>query len=253
MLLQGVIDSPDIPLNVSRSYLQSDTNVKKISGYITRKVADRLQQIFNDNRKDFEAKWDDIKVFIEYGMLSDDKFYEKAKDFVLLKNTDGNFFTLEEYKNLIKDNQTDKEGTLIYLYANDKDAQYSYIENATYKGYDVLLLDGQLDNHFLSMLEQKLEKSRFVRVDSDIVPNLIKKDDIKSATLNDDEIRMYAHLFKSQIPAIEKTEFIVVFGYHSPGKCPSPALMCIWRELFQTLKVSFLHFLHCVGSLAFTE
>ena len=233
MLLQGVIDSPDIPLNVSRSYLQSDTNVKKISGYITRKVADRLQQIFNDNRKDFEAKWDDIKVFIEYGMLSDDKFYEKAKDFVLLKNTDGNFFTLEEYKNLIKDNQTDKEGTLIYLYANDKDAQYSYIENATYKGYDVLLLDGQLDNHFLSMLEQKLEKSRFVRVDSDIVPNLIKKDDIKSATLNDDEIRMYAHLFKSQIPAIEKTEFIVVF--ESLGEMGQP-VMVTQNEFMRRMK-----------------
>ena len=144
MLLQGVIDSTDSPLNVSRSYLQSDANVKKISGYITRKVADRLQQIFNDDRKDFEAKWDDIKVFIEYGMLSDDKFYEKAKDFVLLKNTDGDYFTLEEYKNLIKDNQTDKDGTLIYLYANDKNTQYSYIENAKYKGYDVLLLDGQI-------------------------------------------------------------------------------------------------------------
>ena len=211
MLLQGVIDSPDIPLNVSRSYLQSDSNVKKISGYITRKVADRLQQIFNEDRKEFEKKWDDIKVFIEYGMLSDEKFYEKAKDFVLLKNTDNQYFTLEEYKNLIKDNQTDKDNTLIYLYANDYDAQYSYIENAKDKGYDVLLLDGQLDNHFLSMLEQKLEKSRFVRVDSDIVPNLIKKDDIKSAELNDSERSMYAHLFKSQIPAIEKSDFIVVF------------------------------------------
>ena len=211
MLLQGVIDSPDIPLNVSRSYLQSDSNVKKISGYITRKVADRLQQIFNEDRKEFEKKWDDIKVFIEYGMLSDEKFYEKAKDFVLLKNTDNQYFTLEEYKNLIKDNQTDKDNTLIYLYANDYDAQYSYIENAKDKGYDVLLLDGQLDNHFLSMLEQKLEKSRFVRVDSDIVPNLIKKDDIKSAELNDSERSMYAHLFKSQIPTIEKSDFIVVF------------------------------------------
>ncbi|MEG1617685.1 MAG: molecular chaperone HtpG [Bacteroidales bacterium] len=211
MLLQGVIDSPDIPLNVSRSYLQSDHNVKKISGYITRKVADRLQQIFNENRKDFEEKWDDIKVFIEYGMLSDDKFYEKAKDFVLLKNVDGQYFTLEEYKKLITDNQTDKDNQLIYLYANDKDAQYPYIENAKAKGYDVLLLDGQLDNHFVAMLEQKLEKSRFVRVDSDIIPNLIKKDDIKTAALNDDERRMYAHLFKSQIPSIEKAEFIVMF------------------------------------------
>lgn len=211
MLLQGVIDSPDIPLNVSRSYLQSDQHVKKISGYITRKVADRLQQIFNENRKDFEAKWDDIKIFIEYGMLSDEKFYDKAKDFVLLKNVDGQYFTLEEYKKLITDNQTDKNGQLVYLYANDAQAQYSYIENAKNKGYDVLILDGQLDNHFIGMLEQKLEKSSFVRVDSDIIPNLIKKDDIQSASLNDEERRMYGQLFKSQIPAVEKSEFVVMF------------------------------------------
>ena len=211
MLLQGVIDSPDIPLNVSRSYLQSDANVKKISGYITRKVADRLQQIFNEDRKDFEEKWDDIKIFIEYGMLSDEKFYEKGKDFVLLKNVDNQYFTIEEYRKLIVDNQTDKEGQLIYLYANDKDAQYQYIENAKAKGYDVLLLDGQLDNHFIGLLEQKLEKSRFVRVDSDIIPNLIRKDDIKAASLNDEERRMYAHLFKSQIPVVDKAEFIVMF------------------------------------------
>lgn len=223
MLLQGVIDSPDIPLNVSRSYLQSDNNVKKISGYITRKVADRLQQIFNENRKDFEDKWDDIKIFIEYGMLSDDKFYDKAKDFVLLKNTDGQYFTLEEYRKLIEDNQTDKNGEVIYLYANDADAQYQYIENARAKGYDVLLLDGQLDNHFVGMLEQKLEKSRFVRVDSDILPNLIKKDDIKSASLNDEERRMYTYLFKSQLPSIEKAEFIVMF--EAIGETEQPVLI----------------------------
>ncbi len=211
MLLQGVIDSPDIPLNVSRSYLQSDQNVKKISGYITRKVAERLQNIFTDNRADFESKWDDIKIFIEYGMLSDEKFYDKAKDFVLLKNVEGQYFTLEEYKKLIVDNQTDKDGKLVYLYANDKDAQFTYIENARNKGYDVLLLDGQLDNHFIGMLEQKLENSAFVRVDSDIIPNLIKKDDIQSASLNDEERRMYTQLFKSQIPTLEKTEFLVMF------------------------------------------
>ncbi|MEG1905184.1 MAG: molecular chaperone HtpG [Bacteroidales bacterium] len=233
MLLQGVIDSPDIPLNVSRSYLQSDANVKKISGYITRKVADRLQQIFNENRKDFEEKWDDIKVFIEYGMLSDEKFFEKAKDFVLLKNVDDQYFTLEEYKKLIVDNQTDKEGQLIYLYANDKDAQYQYIENAKAKGYDVLLLDGQLDNHFIGLLEQKLEKSRFVRVDSDIVPNLIRKDDIKAASLNDEERRMYAHLFKSQIPAVDKSEFIIMF--ESIGALEKP-VMITQNEFMRRMK-----------------
>ena len=233
MLLQGVIDSPDIPLNVSRSYLQSDANVKKISGYITRKVAERLQQIFNDNRKDFEAKWDDIKIFIEYGMLSDEKFYDKAQKFVLLKNTDGQYFTLEEYKKLITENQTDKNGDLIYLYANDKEAQYSYIQNATAKGYDVLILDGQLDNHFVGMLEQKLEKSRFVRVDSDIIPNLIRKDDIKSADLNDDERRIYAQLFKSQIPAIDKADFIVMF--EAIGETEQP-VMITQNEFMRRMK-----------------
>jgi molecular chaperone HtpG len=220
MLLQGVIDSPDIPLNVSRSYLQSDSNVKKISGYITRKVADRLQQIFNENRADFESKWDDIKVFIEYGMLSDEKFYDRAKDFVLVKNTEGQYFTLEEYRKLIVDNQTDKEGTLIYLYANNKDAQYQYIENAKAKGYDVILFDGQLDNHFAGQLEQKLEKTRFVRVDSDILPNLIRKDDIASADLSEDERHVYTELFRSQIPAIEKAEFLVMFEKIGPLEKP---------------------------------
>ncbi|MDO5570542.1 MAG: molecular chaperone HtpG [Bacteroidales bacterium] len=223
MLLQGVIDSPDIPLNVSRSYLQSDSNVKKISGYITRKVADRLQQLFNDDRKEFETKWDDIKIFIEFGMLSDEKFFDRAKSFTLLKNIDGQYFSLEEYQNLIKDNQTDKDGQLIYLYANDKDTQYQYIENAKAKGYDVLLMDGQLDNHLASMLEQKLEKSRFVRVDSDIIPNLIKKDDIKTDSLNDDERRVYAEMFKSQIPTIENSEFIVMF--EAVGALDQPLLI----------------------------
>lgn len=211
MLLQGVIDSPDIPLNVSRSYLQSDNNVKKISGYITRKVADRLQQIFNENRSDFEAKWDDIKVFIEYGMLSDEKFYDKAKEFVLLKNTAGQYFTLEEYKTLILENQTDKNGDLIYLYTSNRELQYAYTEKAIAKGYDVLLMDGQLDNHFLGMLEQKFEKSRFVRVDSDIVANLIKKEESKVVDLTEEQRRLYAHMFKSQVPAIEKTDFMVMF------------------------------------------
>ena len=210
-LLQGVIDSPDIPLNVSRSYLQSDANVKKISGYITRKVADKLQQLFNDNRSDFEAKWDDIKVFIEYGMLSDEKFYDKASAFALLKNTDKQFFTLSEYADLVRTNQTDKNGQLVCLYANDLNTQYSYIEKAKAKGYDVLLLDGQLDNHFVALLEQKLEKTTFTRVDSDILPNLIRKDEAKAVELSTEEIRRYTYLFKSQIPAIEKCDFQVSF------------------------------------------
>ncbi len=210
-LLQGVIDSPDIPLNVSRSYLQSDANVKKISGYITRKVADKLQQLFNDNRSDFEDKWDDIKVFIEYGMLSDEKFYDKANGFALLKNTENQFFTLSEYADLVRANQTNKDGQLICLYANDLDTQYSYIEKAKAKGYDVLLLDGQLDNHFVALLEQKLEKTTFTRVDSDILPNLIRKEDISSVDLSTDESRRYTYLFRSQIPVIDKCDFQVSF------------------------------------------
>ena len=175
MLLQGVIDSPDIPLNVSRSYLQSDSNVKKISGYITKKVSERLQEIFNSDHKQFEEKWDDLKIFIEYGMLSDEKFYERAQKFVLLKDTEDKYYTLDEYKKLIEGNQTDKDGQLVYLYATDKEAQYSYIDTAVSRGYDVLLMNGQLDPHFIGMLEQKLEKSRFVRVDSDLIDKLIKK------------------------------------------------------------------------------
>ncbi len=208
-LLHGVIDSPDIPLNVSRSYLQSDANVKKISKYITKKVADRLAAIFKENRKDYEEKWDDLKIFINYGMLSQEDFYDRAKDFALLKDVDGKYFTYDEYKTLIKDNQTDKEGNLIYLYANDKEGEYSYIEAAKAKGYSVLLLDGQLDNPMVSMLEQKLEKTRFSRVDADIIDRLIQKEDKKESELAKDERTNLEQVFRSQLPKMEKTEFYV--------------------------------------------
>lgn len=208
-LLHGVIDSPDIPLNVSRSYLQSDANVKKISKYITKKVADRLAAIFKENRKDYEEKWDDLKIFIHYGMLSQDDFYDRAKDFALLKDVDGKYFTYEEYQTLIKDNQTDKEGNLVYLYANDKEGEYSYIEAAKAKGYSVLLLDGQLDNPMVSMLEQKLEKTRFSRVDADIVDRLIQKDNKKESELAKNEKDNLEQTFRSQLPKMEKTEFYV--------------------------------------------
>ena len=208
-LLHGVIDSPDIPLNVSRSYLQSDANVKKISKYITKKVADRLAAIFKENRKDYEEKWDDLKIFIHYGMLSQDDFYDRAKDFALLKDVDGKYFTYEEYQTLIKDNQTDKEGNLVYLYANDKEGEYSYIEAAKAKGYSVLLLDGQLDNPMVSMLEQKLEKTHFSRVDADIVDRLIQKDEKKESELAKDEKDNLEQTFRSQLPKMEKTEFYV--------------------------------------------
>ena len=208
-LLHGVIDSPDIPLNVSRSYLQSDANVKKISKYITKKVADRLAAIFKENRKDYEEKWDDLKIFINYGMLSQEDFYDRAKDFALLKDVDGKYFTYDEYKTLIKDNQTDKEGNLVYLYANDKEGEYSYIEAAKAKGYSVLLLDGQLDNPMVSMLEQKLEKTRFSRVDADIIDRLIQKEDKKENELAKDERTNLEQAFRSQLPKMEKTEFYV--------------------------------------------
>ena len=211
MLLQGVIDSPDIPLNVSRSYLQSDSNVKKISSYITKKVADRLQEIFNNERKQFEEKWDDIKLFIEYGMLSDEKFYDRAQKFALLKDTDKKYYRLEEYKTLIEANQTDKDKNLIYIYATDAVAQYSYIEIAKSKGYDDLLMDGQLDIHFIGLLEQKLEKSRFVRVDSDIIDNLVRKNDKTEVSLDAAQRNMMTTVFKSQIPTLEKAEFMVMF------------------------------------------
>ena len=208
-LLHGVIDSPDIPLNVSRSYLQSDANVKKISKYITKKVADRLAAIFKENRKDYEEKWDDLKIFINYGMLSQEDFYDRAKDFALLKDVDGKYFTYDEYKTLIKDNHTDKEGNLVYLYANDKEGEYSYIEAAKAKGYSVLLLDGQLDNPMVSMLEQKLEKTRFSRVDADIIDRLIQKEDKKESELAKDERTNLEQAFRSQLPKMEKTEFYV--------------------------------------------
>ena len=208
-LLHGVIDSPDIPLNVSRSYLQSDRDVKKISTYITKKVADRLNSIFKENRKEYEEKWDALKLFINYGMLTQEDFYERAKDFSLMKDVDGKYFTFEEYKTLIKDNQTDKDGNLIYLYANNKDDQYTYIKAANDKGYSVLLLDGELDTPVVSMLEQKFEKSRFTRVDGDVVDRLIVKDDAKKEELGEAERDNLSQVFRSQMPKLNKTEFYV--------------------------------------------
>ena len=208
-LLHGVIDSSDIPLNVSRSYLQSDSNVKKISTYITKKVADRLNSIFKENRKEFEEKWDDLKIFINYGMLSQEDFYERAKDFALLKDVEGKYFTFEEYKTLIKDNQTDKDGNLVYLYANNKEEQYSYIEAAKQKGYSVLLMEGQLDTPMVNMLEQKLEKSRFTRVDADIIDRLIVKEDAKKTDLSKEQSDNLTEVFRSQMPQLDKTEFFV--------------------------------------------
>ena len=208
-LLHGVIDSPDIPLNVSRSYLQSDREVKKISTYITKKVADRLQAIFKEDRKAYEEKWDDLKLFINYGMLSEESFYDKAKDFALLKDTEGKYFTFDEYKTLIEGAQKNKDGNLIYLYATDKEEQYSYIQAAKDKGYSVLMLDGQLDVPAIQMLEQKFEKSRFTRVDSDIIDRLIVKDDQPKSNLTEDESANLSQVFRSQMPKMEKTEFMV--------------------------------------------
>jgi len=209
-LLHGVIDSPDIPLNVSRSYLQSDANVKKISTYITKKVADRLNGIFKENRKEYEEKWQDLKLFVNYGMLSQPDFYDRAKDFSLFTDVDGKNFTFEEYKTLIKDNQTDKDGTLVYLYATEKEEQYSYIETARAKGYSVLLANGQLDVPTLSMLEQKFDKSRFVRVDSDVIDHIIaKKDETKGEKLGENDADTLTQAFQSQMPKVEKAEFMV--------------------------------------------
>ena len=233
MLLRGVLDSPDIPLNVSRSYLQSDQNVKKISSHITKKVADRLQDIFTNDRKQFEEKWDDIKIFIEYGMLSDDKFYDRAKDFVLLKDNDNKYYTLDEYKKLIESNQTDKDGNVVYIYSTDRVAQYNYIDMAQAKGYDVLLMDGQLDTHFISMLEQKLEKSRFVRVDSDVVENLVKKEEKPHTSLSNEQRDAMTTVFKSQIPALEKCEFLVMF--ESVGANAQP-VMITQNEFMRRMK-----------------
>ena len=222
-LLHGVIDSPDIPLNVSRSYLQSDANVKKISTYITKKVADRLSSIFKDNRKEYEEKWDSLKIFINYGMLSKDDFYNRAKEFALFKDTEGKYFTFDEYKNLIKDNQTDKDGQLVYLYANDKEGQYTYIEAAKAKGYSVLLLDGQLDVPMISMLEQKFEKSRFTRVDSDTIDRLIIKEENKENALDSASSDNLSQVFRTQMPTIEKTEFNV--EVQSLGENAMPVLI----------------------------
>ena len=208
-LLHGVIDSPDIPLNVSRSYLQSDKNVKKISSYISKKVSDRLSGLFKNDRKDYESKWDDIKIFINYGMLSENDFCEKAMKFALLKDTDGKYYTSEEYATLIKVNQTDKNGTTVYLYSNNKEEQYSYIDAAQQKGYNVLLMDGHLDPAMVGMLEQKLEKSRFVRVDCDIVDKLIQKEEDAKDTLDAAQHELLVSVFKTQMPKIDKMEFQV--------------------------------------------
>ncbi len=222
-LLHGVIDSPDIPLNVSRSYLQSDSNVKKISTYITKKVSDRLQSIFKNDRKEFEEKWDDLKIFINYGMLTQEDFYEKASKFALFKDTDNKYYTFEEYQTLIKDNQTDKNGSLIYLYANNLDEQYTYIDAAKNKGYNVLLMDGQLDVPMINMLEQKFEKSHFTRVDSDIVDRLIVKEDQKGEELPHDKQEVLSSLFKGQMPKVKKTEFHV--EAHALGENNAPIII----------------------------
>ena len=220
MLMQGVIDSPDIPLNVSRSYLQSDTAVKKISGYITKKVASRLDELFRADRKEFESKWDDIKLFIEYGMLTDEKFCDAAMKFALVKDTEGKYFTMEEYKQLIEPNQTDREGNVVFLYSTDTTAQYNYIKAATDRGYDVLVMDGQLDTHFVGLLEHKIEKSRFVRVDSDVIDNLIPKEERKEVDLTDVQREILISVFQSQLPNTDKAQFFVTFEAMKPTDSP---------------------------------
>ena len=232
-LLHGVIDSPDIPLNVSRSYLQSDSNVKKISTYISKKVSDRLQAIFKNDRKEFEEKWDDLKIFINYGMLTQEDFYEKANKFALLKDTDDKYYTYEEYQSLIKDNQTDKDGNLIYLYATHADEQYSYIDAAKNKGYNVLLMDGQLDVAMVSMLEQKFEKSRFTRVDSDVIDRLIAKEERKDASLEVDQRDILSSVFRSQLPQMKKVEFNV--ETQSLGETGTP-IMITQSEYMRRMK-----------------
>ena len=232
-LLHGVIDSPDIPLNVSRSYLQSDANVKKISTYITKKVADRLAGIFKEDRKGYEEKWNDMKIFIEYGMLSQEDFYDKAKDFSLFTDVEEKNFTYEEYCTLIKDNQTDKDGTLIYLYATNKEDQYTYIEAAKQKGYSVLLFDGQLDVPMINLLEQKLEKCRFTRVDADIADRLIAKENQKESDVVGSDKDCLTYVFKSQMPAIDKTEFVV--DVQALGEEGAP-LMITQNEFMRRMK-----------------
>ncbi len=232
-LLHGVIDSPDIPLNVSRSYLQSDSNVKKISTYISKKVSDRLQAIFKNDRKEFEEKWDDLKIFINYGMVTQEEFYEKANKFALLKDTDDKYYTYEEYQSLIKDNQTDKDGNLIYLYATHADEQYSYIDAAKNKGYNVLLMDGQLDVAMVSMLEQKFEKSRFTRVDSDVIDRLIAKEERKDASLEVGQRDILSSIFRSQLPQMKKVEFNV--ETQSLGETGTP-IMITQSEYMRRMK-----------------
>lgn len=232
-LLHGVIDSPDIPLNVSRSYLQSDSNVKKISTYISKKVSDRLQAIFKNDRKEFEEKWDDLKIFINYGMLTQEDFYEKANKFALLKDTDDKYYTYEEYQSLIKDNQTDKDGNLIYLYATHADEQYSYIDAAKNKGYNVLLMDGQLDVAMVSMLEQKFEKSRFTRVDGDVIDHLIAKEERKDASLEVGQRDILSSVFRSQLPQMKKVEFNV--ETQSLGETGTP-IMITQSEYMRRMK-----------------
>ena len=220
-LMQGVIDSPDIPLNVSRSYLQADQQVKKISSYISKKVAEKLDKMFKDDRKEFEQKWDDIKVFIEYGMLTDEKFYESAKKFFLLKDVNGVYYTLEEYRKLVESEQTDKDNTVIYLYATDPTAQFTYVKAAEEKGYNVLVMDGQLDPHIVGLLEQKIDKTRFVRVDSDIPERLIVKSDTKDAGLSPLQTDIMSTVVRSQIPQVEKAQFIVSFAALRPEDAPA--------------------------------
>ena len=222
-LLHGVIDSPDIPLNVSRSYLQSDTNVKKISTYITKKVADRLDQIFKENRTEFEQKWDDLKIFINFGMLTQEDFYERATKFALLKDTEGKYYTMDEYKELIKGEQTDKDGSIVYLYANNKDEQYSFIQTANNKGYNVLLMDGELDVAVINLLEQKLDKTRFIRVDSDTIDRLIPKKDSAKDELEKAENSLLSTMFSSQLPKNEKTDFHVMT--ESMGESSEPVII----------------------------
>lgn len=232
-LLHGVIDSPDIPLNVSRSYLQSDSNVKKISSYITRKVAERLQEIFADNRSEFESKWDDLKVFIEYGVVTEQKFAEKAENFVLVKNVDGKYFTLSEYKELVTPSQTDKNNNLIYLYANDANAQHSFIQGARDKGYDVLVMDGQLDNHFISWVESKNTNLRFVRVDSDIVEKLIEKDTEQKMSISSEQQETLRPLFEAQLPVDDKISYMVTFEAMA---ATAPPVMITQNEFMRRMK-----------------
>jgi molecular chaperone HtpG len=234
-LLHGVLDSPDIPLNVSRSYLQSDSNVKKISNHIMKKVADKLEQIFKNDREDFEKKWDDIKIFIEYGMISEEKFYERAQSFTLLKNTEGKFFTFDEYKDHIKANQTDKDNKIVYLYTTDEEGQYSYIEQAKEKGYDVLVLDSPIDSHFIHQLEQKFENSSFARVDADVIDKLIAKEENQVSKLSEEEEKKLKEVIEK---VVDTTKFSVVMENMSESEMPlsitQPEFMRRMKEMQQT-------------------